>query len=45
MIWKERNRRIFEDKHRFVPQLASLMKEDLTLQLLILLPRAYADSS
>ena len=28
-LWKERNRRIFENKYRTVQQVASLIKEDI----------------
>jgi hypothetical protein len=36
MLWKERNRRIFEDKELAAGRLAGLMQEEITLQLSVL---------
>jgi hypothetical protein len=38
MIWKERNRRIFDDKHISAFQLASLAIDEINLQLAVLPP-------
>jgi hypothetical protein len=38
MIWKERNRRIFENKERSAQQLAQLINDEVNLQLSVFQP-------
>jgi hypothetical protein len=38
MIWKERNRRIFENKERSAQQLAHLINDEVNLQLSVFQP-------
>jgi hypothetical protein len=38
LIWRERNNRIFEDKHRSVPQLIKLIQDSLKVDLPVLCP-------